>query len=120
MGLLNRSKPDDYKTILGEKDMPMRAIGRADATRIRKQMAAEKKSIDEVELDFQFTNTGSLQSKKEAERTLEGLEFFESRQNQRLFDEGKIKVYEEPCGMEAIMILNTATDQSIFVDYRSL
>ena len=120
MGLLNHSKSGDYETILGEKDMPMRAVGRAEAAQIRAQMEAEKKNTDEVKLDFQYTNTGMLQSKEEAEETLEALEFFESRQNRRLFDEGKIKVYEEPCGMEAIMILNTATDQSVFVDYRSL
>jgi len=120
MGLLNHSKPGDYETILGEKDMPMRAVRRAYTVQTRAQKETEKNNSDEVKLDFQFTNTGSLQSKEEAESTLEGLEFFESAQNRRLFDEGKIKVYEEPCGMEAIMILNTATDQSVFVDYRSL
>ena len=153
MGLLNHSKSGDYETILREKDMPMRAVrravGKAEAAKIRAQMKADAAEVaeivadaekkvgpevaaevrakiaaekldDNIEYDFQYTNEGTLLNKKEAEGQLEVLGFFQSDKNRRLFDEDKIKVYEEPCGMEAIMILNTATDQSVFVDYRSL
>jgi len=74
----------------------------------------------EMELNFQFTNAAGIQPEDQAKSYLERLGFFESEHNTKLFEEGRIRVYNEPWAMECLLIQDIKTGQAVFVDLRSL